>query len=66
MGGQFVANVDDVRPQFRPDANAFLSDSAIYQSTLVRDNGLAASRYAGVPPDGGRPPRTENARKMAR
>jgi hypothetical protein len=35
--------VDDVRPQFQSDANAFLSDSAIYQSTLVRDNGLAAS-----------------------
>ena len=43
MGGQFVANVDDIRPQFRSDANVFLSDNAIYQSTLVRDNGLAAS-----------------------
>ena len=43
MGGQFVANVDDVRPQFRPDSNAFLSDSAIYESTRVCDNGLAAS-----------------------
>ena len=43
MGGQFVANVDDIRPAFRSDANVFLSDNAIYQSTLVRDNGIAAN-----------------------
>ncbi len=43
MKGQFIANVDDIRPQFRTDENAFLSQNAIFQSTLVRDNGLSAA-----------------------
>jgi hypothetical protein len=42
LGGTFVANVDDVRPQFQPDANVFLSQNAIFNQTLVRSNGLAA------------------------
>lgn len=49
MKGQFIANVDDIRPQFRTDENAFLSQNAIFQSTLVRDNGrrgAAAARSA--------------------
>jgi len=41
LGGTFVANVDDVRPQFQADANAFLSQNAIFNQTLVRTNGLA-------------------------
>ena len=42
LGGTFVANVDDVRPQFQTDANVFLSQNAIFNQTLVRTNGLAA------------------------
>jgi hypothetical protein len=42
LGGTFVANVDDVRPQFQPDANVFLSQNAIFNQTLVRSNGIAA------------------------
>ena len=36
LGGQFVANVDDVRPQFNTASSAYLSQSAIFNSTLVR------------------------------
>jgi len=36
LGGQFVANIDDIRPQFRSGGNTYLSQSAIFQSTLVR------------------------------
>ncbi len=43
LKGTFIANIDDIRPQFRSDENAFLSQNAIFQSTLVRDNGLPAS-----------------------
>ena len=42
MNGMFIANVDDIRPQFHTDANAFLSQNAIFQGTLVRDNGLSS------------------------
>ncbi len=43
LGGQFVANVDDLRPQFMTDQNAFLSQNAIYQSSLVRASGQTSS-----------------------
>ncbi len=43
LGGQFVANVDDLRPQFMTDQNAFLSQNAIYQSSLVRASGQSSS-----------------------
>ena len=36
----FIANVDDVRPQFMTDQNAFLSQNSIFQSTLTRANGV--------------------------
>ena len=53
LGGQFVANVDDIRPQFRNNVNAFLSQNAIYAQTLVRDSGQAASatidQFSGLP-----------------
>lgn len=42
LGGTFVANVDDVRPQFQTDQNVFLSQNAIFNQTLVRTNGLPA------------------------
>jgi hypothetical protein len=42
LGGTFVANVEDVRPQFQTDQNVFLSQNAIFNSTLVRMNGLSA------------------------
>jgi len=38
----FVANVDDVRPQFMTDDNVFLSQNSIFQSTLVRQTGQDA------------------------
>ena len=37
-----IANVDDIRPQFRTDENVFLSQNSIFNSTLTRGNGLAA------------------------
>ena len=40
LAGTFIANADDIRPQFRTDENAFLSQNAIFNSTLVRDTGL--------------------------
>jgi hypothetical protein len=30
MRGKFIANVDDIRPQFRTEENAFLSQNAIF------------------------------------
>ncbi len=36
LGGQFVANVDDVRPQFNSSDGSFLSQQAIFNFTLVR------------------------------
>jgi hypothetical protein len=42
LGGTFIANIDDIRPQFRTDENALLSQNAIYQGTLVRDSGQTA------------------------
>jgi hypothetical protein len=41
--GTFIANSDDVRPQFRTDENAFLSQNAIFNSTLTR-----TGQFAGV------------------
>jgi hypothetical protein len=42
MRGKYIANVDDIRPQFRTDENAFLSQNAIFNQTLTRGNGLGA------------------------
>jgi hypothetical protein len=42
LGGKFIANIDDVRPQFNTDDNVYLSQNAIFNSTLVRANGVAA------------------------
>jgi hypothetical protein len=42
LKGKFIANIDDIRPQFRSDENAFLSQNAIFQGTLVRSNGIPA------------------------
>ncbi len=42
MRGKYIANVDDIRPQFRTDENAFLSQNAIFNSTLVRGNELGS------------------------
>ena len=43
LGGQFVANIDDVRPQFNTDTNVYLSQNAIFNATLVRANGVSAA-----------------------
>jgi hypothetical protein len=48
LGGQFVANIDDVRPQFNTDQNVYLSQSAIFQSTLVRGAAGQPSTGASV------------------
>ncbi len=42
MRGTYIANVDDIRPQFRTDENVFLSQNSIFNSTLTRGNGLPA------------------------
>jgi len=43
MRGQFVANIDDVRPQFQVGGDTYLSQNAIFNSTLVRANGIPLS-----------------------
>jgi hypothetical protein len=52
LKGTFIANVDDIGPQFRTDTNAFLSQNAVYQSTLVRDIGLdsgaTVDQFSGI------------------
>lgn len=37
--GRFVANKDDIRPQFRPDTEEFQDQAAIFNSQLVRSVG---------------------------
>jgi hypothetical protein len=54
LGGQFVANIDDVRPQFNSSSNTYLSQNAIFNSTLVRAAGLPGaaapiSAFNGAP-----------------
>jgi hypothetical protein len=53
LQGQFIANADDIRPQFRTDQNAFLSQNAIYQGSLVRDTiqpaGATIDQFTGIP-----------------
>ena len=53
LGGQFVANTDDLRPQFMTDQNAYLSLTAIYQGTLTRSSGQSSgatiSQFDGTP-----------------
>jgi hypothetical protein len=53
LGGEFIANVDDLRPQFMTDANAYLSQTAIYQGSLVRTTGQSSgaiiSQFDGNP-----------------
>lgn len=38
--GRFLANKDDIRPQFRMDTQSALDQTAIFNSALVRDAGL--------------------------
>ena len=45
LGGQFVANVDDIRPQFRTDENAFLSQNAIFRAPWSAAPGLRRQRH---------------------
>jgi hypothetical protein len=37
--GRFLANKDDIRPQFRPDTQDYLDQTAIFNSALVRSVG---------------------------
>src|ERR1039457_1272273 len=37
--GTFIANKDDVRPQYRAEANAYLGQTALFNAGLVRDAG---------------------------
>lgn len=41
--GRFVANVDDVLPQFQPDSQGFLQQTTIFNSQLVRISGPDAT-----------------------
>ena len=41
--GLFVANADDLRPQFTPASTQFIQDGAIFSSAAVRDTGIPAS-----------------------
>jgi hypothetical protein len=53
-GGQFVANTDDLRPQYTPGDSAIgASQVAIFTSTLVRDNGLGSGRTIDALDTGG-------------
>src|SRR6185369_9541910 len=38
--GRFLANKDDIRPQFRMDSQSALDQTAIFNSALVRTSGL--------------------------
>lgn len=39
--GKFVANIDDIRPQFRVAETEFLSQTAIFESSVIREIGRA-------------------------
>ncbi|HVB28352.1 MAG TPA: hypothetical protein VNG91_00940, partial [Terriglobia bacterium] len=40
MGGQFVANKDDIRPEFQLDSNGFIGQTVVFDSSLTRDSGI--------------------------
>lgn len=39
-GGQFVVNVDDIRPESQLDQNGFIVQTAIFGSFVTRDSGI--------------------------
>ncbi len=39
-GGQFVANVDDIRPEFQLDSNGFIGQTVIFDASITRDSGI--------------------------
>jgi hypothetical protein len=41
QGAQFIANVDDIRPQYLPETQQFLDQTAIFNASLTRDIGIA-------------------------
>lgn len=43
LGGQFVSNNDDIRPQYQVDTAGNLTQSAIFNATLTRADGLPVS-----------------------
>jgi hypothetical protein len=43
LGGTFIANIDEIRPQFQTSGNAFLFQNAVFQSTAIRANGVPAT-----------------------
>jgi len=50
----YIANIDDIRPQFRTDENVFLSQNSIFNSTLTRDMypiDTTIDQMSGVPMD---------------
>ena len=38
--GQFVANVDDIRPQYSPANSAYIGQTAVFTSSLITDSSL--------------------------
>jgi hypothetical protein len=43
--GTFVANVDDLRPEFRTAQTAYIQDGSLVSAPEVRDTGVPASAY---------------------
>jgi hypothetical protein len=39
-GGKFLANLDDIRPQFRVSADEYIGQTTIFDAGLVRDSGV--------------------------
>ncbi len=37
-GGQFVANIDDIRPEYKLDSKGFIGQAGMFSSALVRDS----------------------------
>ena len=42
-GGQFVANTDDIRPEFQLNTNGYIGQAGIFDSALTRDSSQAVS-----------------------
>ena len=47
MRGKYIANVDDIRPQFRTDETAFLSQNAIYTRCFAAGSKNRLARAGG-------------------
>jgi hypothetical protein len=39
-GGKFIANIDDIKPEYRNAENAFLGQTEIFTSSILRPAGI--------------------------